>query len=228
LKDNRALRAWGSLCGLLYVVLFVIGSILLFSGPNGENDSQAKYAAYYNQSGHRDRFNIGWILVGLGLFFLIWFITALRETVREIYRDRADGDGMLGLLVTSGGTIYVAVAMVAIGLADGVKTMSDDTYHHQVYSGIIHAANDASYIIHVTGTAGLAAMISAFSIAILNRGVLPRWLGWFGILAAVAALASLIFFTMIVWLAWIAVTSLIVFSRSRKIPPVPTNTALQS
>jgi hypothetical protein len=63
---------------------------------------------------------------------------------------------------------------------------------------------------------------------ILNRGLLPRWLGWFGLLAGIAALASVIFFTMIIWLAWIAVTSLMLFAHSRKMPQTPTNTALQS
>jgi hypothetical protein len=94
--------------------------------------------------------------------------------------------------------------------------MSDDTYHHEVYGGIIHAANDGTYVMHATGTAGLAAMILAFSLASLSSGALPKWLGWFGIIAAVAALASIAFFTMFVWLLWIVITSLLLFARSRR------------
>jgi len=44
-KDTRVLRAWSSLCGLLFVVLFVIGSVLIFDGPNGD-ETPAKYIAY--------------------------------------------------------------------------------------------------------------------------------------------------------------------------------------
>jgi len=102
--------------------------------------------------------------------------------------------------------------------------MSDDTYHHQVYSGVIHAFNDATYIMHATGTAALAVMIFAFSLTILNSRVLPRWLGWFGLLAGVAALASIMFVTMIIWLLWIAVTSLLLFTHSRKADDSPIGT----
>jgi hypothetical protein len=104
--------------------------------------------------------------------------------------------------------------MGAVGLAVGSRTMSDDTYQHRVYSEVIHGFNDATYMMHVTGTAALSAMILAFSIAVLASRVLPRWLGWFGIVAAIAALASVIFVTMAVWLLWIAVTSVALFLRA--------------
>lgn len=212
---SRALRSWGSLSGLAFVVLFVLGSILIFDGPSGENDSPAKYTAFYGDNGHRDKISIGWILAGLGVFFFLWFVASLRSIVRDHERGESGGDGMLGSLVSIGGAVYAAVAMGALGLAVGSRTMSDDTYNHEVYSGVIHAFNDATYIMHATGTAALAAMIFAFSIVILNSRVLPRWLGWFGLLAGVAAIASIVFVTMIVWLVWIALTSLMLFARSR-------------
>jgi hypothetical protein len=217
-KDTRALRAWGSLGGLLFVVLFVAGSALIFDGPSGD-ESPAKYLSFYGDSGHRDRINIGWILAGLGLFFFVWFVAALRETVRETEARALGRDGMLGYLITVGGSAYAAVTMGAVGLAAGVRTMSDDTYHHEVYPGVLHAFNDGTYIMHATGTAALASLIFAFSFVILSYGVLPRWLGWFGLLAGVAALVSLLFFTMIIWLLWIAVTSLILFMQARRAAP---------
>ena len=222
MKNARAFRAWGSLCGVLYVVLFVVGSILMFDGPSGD-ESPAKYIAFYGDNGNRDKINIGWLLMGLGLFFFVWFVAALREKVRDVeYRD-GGRDGIMGSLVTIGGTAYAAVAMAATGLSAGVRTMSDDTYNHEVFPGIIHAANDGVYIMHVTGTAALAAMIFAISLVTFASGVLPRWLGWFGVLAGVAALASIIFFTMFIWLLWIAVLSVVLFLQARK--PAATATA---
>jgi hypothetical protein len=117
--------------------------------------------------------------------------------------------------VLVGGTVYVAVAMAGIAIADGIRTMSDDTYHHQVYSGVIHAANDASYILIVTGAVGMAALIFATAIAVRRYAILPRWLSWFGFVAGVAAIFSVIFFTMIVWLLFIAVVSVTLFLASR-------------
>jgi hypothetical protein len=171
--------------------------------------------AFYGDAGHRDKINIGWILAGLGVFFFLWFVASLRETVRRATVDSAD-DGMLAFLVTIGGTAYGAVTLMAIGEAAGVRTMSDDTFHHQVFPGVIHANDDGVYIAHATGTAALAAMILAFSLTVLATRMLPRWIGWFGLVAAVAALASLVFVTMFVWLLWIAVTSIVLFLAIRK------------
>ena len=213
--SSRVLRTWASLGGLAFVVLFVIGSILIFDGPNGD-EPPAKYLDFYGDGGNRDKINIGWVLAGLGVFFFLWFVAALRETVRKA--TVASDESMLGFLVTIGGTAYAAVTLVALGEAAGVRTMSDDTFQHEVFPGIIHANSDSTYIAHATGTAALAAMIFAFSITVLATRALPRWIGWFGLIAAIAALISIIFFTMFVWLLWIAVTSVVLFVAARREP----------
>lgn len=214
MTNGRSLRVWGSLGGLAFVVLFVIGSALIFDGPNGD-ETPAKYIAFYGDSGNRDKINIGWILAGLGVFFFLWFVASLRETVRKA-TVAAGGESMLGFLVTIGGTAYGAVTLVALGEAAGVRTMSDDTFQHQVFPEVIHANSDGVYIAHATGTAALAAMIFAFSITVLATRALPRWIGWFGLVASVAALLSIIFVTMFVWLLWIAVTSVVLFLAARR------------
>jgi fatty acid desaturase len=93
--------------------------------------------------------------------------------------------------------------------------MSDDTYHHRVYSGVIHAAGDASYLLVATGGAAMAALIFATAIAVRRYAILPAWVGWFGFAAGVAAIASIIFFTMLFWLLWVAVASVTLFLQSR-------------
>ncbi len=206
---SRGLRLWSSLSGLVFVVLAVVGSLLIFDGPS--DSSPAKMTAYYQSGSHRSHINIGWILLGLGLFALIWFVAALRERVRE----SEQGDTFLSTIVLVGGTVYIAIAMAGIALADGIKTMSDDTYHHQVYSGVIHAANDATYIMVVTGGAAMAALIFATSIAVRRYAILPRWVSWFGFVAGVAAILSVAFFTMLFWLLWVAVASVMLFLASR-------------
>ena len=206
---SRGLRLWSSLSGLVYVVLVVVGVFLLFDGP--DDSSPTKMTAYYGSSSHRTHINIGWILTGLGLFALIWFVAALRERVRQ----SEQGDTFLSTVVLVGGTVYVAVAMAGIAIADGIRTMSDDTYKHQVYSGVIHAAGDASYILLVTAGAAMASLIFATAVAVRRYAILPRWVSWFGFVAGVAAIFSVIFFTMIVWLLWIAIVSVMLFLASR-------------
>lgn len=215
------LRAWSSLGGLVFVVLAVIGAIFLFDGPQAS--SPAKMTAWYSSSSNRTHINIGWVLTGLALLSLIWFVAAVRERVALAERADAANGSFLSTLVTMGGTVFVAAGVCQIGIASGIKTMSDDTYHHEVYSGVIHGANDTTYQILVTGGgAALAALIFAVAAAILGYGMLPRWTGWFGVIAGIAAIFSVIFFTMIVWLLWIAVISVLLFTRRT---PTATTTA---
>ncbi|HEU5244681.1 MAG TPA: hypothetical protein VFU33_09785 [Gaiellaceae bacterium] len=210
---SRGLRLWSSLSGLVFVVLVVVGSALLFDGPS--DSSPAKMASWYGSSSNRMHVHIGWILTGLGLFALIWFVAALRERVRESEQAAPEQGTFLSTIVLVGGTVYIAVAMAGIAVADGIRTMSDDTYRHQVYSGVIHAASDASYILVVTAGAAMAALIFATSIAVRRYAILPRWVGWFGFVAGVAAIFSVIFFTMLLWLLWIAVASVSLFLSAR-------------
>jgi hypothetical protein len=202
------LRAWSSLGGVAFTVLAVIGSIFLYDGPS--DSSPAKMAAWYGSGSNRTHINIGWLLVGLALLCLIWFVAAVRERVAAV---EAEGS-FLTTLVTIGGTAFVAAGVCQIGIASGIKTMSDDTYHHQVYSGVIHAAGDASYVILAGSGIAMASMIFALALASFAYGLLPRWVGWFGVVAGVAAIFSLMFFTMLVWLLWIAVASVLLYRRS--------------
>jgi hypothetical protein len=217
-------RAWASLSGLVFVVLAVVGSLLIFDGPS--DSSPAKMAAYYGSDTKRWHINLGWILTGLALFALIWFVAALRERIRASELAASAEGTFLSTIVQIGGTVYIAVAMAAVALEDGVKTMSDDTYQHRVYSGVIHAANDATYIMVVTGGAALAALIFAVSVAVRRYAILPSWVGWFGFVAGVAAIFSVVFFTMLFWLLWIAVASVTLFLAGRsaapKAAPAPT------
>ena len=209
---SRGLRLWSSLGGLVFAVLAVVGALLLFDGPS--DSSPAKMSAWYGSSSNRGHINIGWILTGLGLFALIWFVAALRERVHASEQASTEQGTFLSTIVLAGGTIFVAVALAGVALTDGIKTMSDDTYHHQVYSGLIHAAGDASYVILAGSGVAMATLIFALALATFSFGLLPRWLGWFGVVAGVAAVFSLFFFTMLLWLLWIAVASVMLYVRS--------------
>ena len=76
--------AWSALSGLLFVVLY------------------------------RDKINIGWILAGLGLFSLLWFIGCLHETTRAgEERDQRRGS-LLGSVVSIGAVMILAFSLVSL------------------------------------------------------------------------------------------------------------------
>ena len=211
-RSSANLARYGALGGIVYVVLFIIGTILLFDGSPDGDASPAKVVAYYSDSGHRDKIDFGWIVAGLGVFFFLWFLSSLRRTVR-----RHEGeDGFLTALTTIGGSVYATLAFAALAVNMGIRTMSDDTYRDQVFPGLIHAANDASYVLHATGGAGASAMIIAASLAAMRAAAVPKWAGWLGVVAGILALASIAFFPQAVIAIWILVVSGGMFMRGAR------------
>lgn len=208
---GRGLVRWAGLAGIAYVVLFIIGAILSYGG--GQPDTSAapdELISYYGDSGHRDTIILGWILVLLGLFFLLWFVAGLREAV-----GRLDGNGLLAVLTTIGGAVYAALALAAVSVNTAIKTMSDDTFQNTVYPELIHAADDTAYVLHSAGGIGAGAMMIAASLAALRARVLPAWAGWLGILLGIAALFSIFFLPQIGIAVWLVVAGVLLF-RSRE------------
>ncbi|TML97603.1 MAG: hypothetical protein E6G03_02305 [Actinobacteria bacterium] len=209
----RGIARWTALAGAVYVVLFVVGTIVLFSGSPAGDAAPAKVIQWYSDSGHRDRVNIGWILIGLGIFFLLWFIATLRRAVMAV-----DAEGILTAVVTIGGSVYAAVAFASVAVNAGIRTMSDDTYQHRVFPELIHAADDVGYVMHATGAAALGAMIIAVSLAFMWAAVWPKWAGWLGVIVGILAIGAIFFFTQFLFLLWILVVSIVLFLRSAPDP----------
>jgi hypothetical protein len=206
----RSVARWTILGGVLYVIFFVVGTIMLFSGAPDGDAAPARVIQWYSDSGHRDRINVGWIMITLSVFCLLWFIAALRRAVSSV-----DGEGILTGVVGIGGGIYAALAFGSVAVNTGIRTMSDDTYQHQVFPDLIHAAGDVSWVMHATGAVGLGAMIIAASLAFMWGGVWPSWAGWVGVVVGVLSLASVAFFPQFLFLLWILVVSIVTFMKSR-------------
>jgi hypothetical protein len=201
------LAQWAGLAGIVYVVLFVIGAILSYGGGQPDTGSAPdELISYYGDSGHRDKILLGWILVLLGVFFLLWFVAGLRQAV-----GRLDGNGLLAVLTTIGGAVYAALALAAVSVNAAIKTMSDDTFQDTVYPELIHAADDTAYVLHSAGGIGAGAMMIAASLAALRARVLPAWAGWLGILLGIAAVFSIFFFPQIGIAIWLVVAGVIHF-----------------
>jgi len=135
--------------------------------------------------------------------------------LRRAVRRWEGEDGFLTALTTIGGAIYATLAFAALAVNTGIRTMSDDTYHHTVYPGLIHAADDASYVMHATGGAGASAMIIAATLAAMRAAVVPKWAGWLGVAAGILALFSIIFFPQAAIALWILIVSGLLFARGR-------------
>ena len=205
------IQRWAGLGGILYVVLFIAGSIVAFNNAPTGDERPAKYVSFYSDSGHRDRIGLGWALVVLGVFFFLWFLSALLQILRSI-----GAEGFLTTLVTVGGAVYAALALGGISLWTATATMSDDTFHHQVYPGIIHAASDAGYVMHASGGVGAGTMIIAASLAASRGALIPRWAGIVGVVFGILGIFSIFFFPQALIAIWILVAAWLVFRASNR------------
>jgi hypothetical protein len=192
-----ALERWSALGAVAYVILFIVGAIVSFSGTPDGDAPPAEVIRYYSDSGHRDKIGVGWILVMLGVFFFLWFLTSLRQALR-----RLDAEGFLTRLAWLGGAIYATLTAAGISLEMAIKTMSDDTFQDRVYPELIHAANDVGYIIHSAGGVGVGTMMIAASAVALRARAIPAWAGWVGVAAGVLALGSIAFFPQFLIARW--------------------------
>jgi hypothetical protein len=202
-----------------YVVLFIVGWTLALSGQPNSDAPPGKVIAYYSKASHRDKISWGWILVVIGVFFFLWFVGALRQALRRI-----EPDGTLPAVATVGGAVYASLTLAGISVNAAIRTMSDDTFHHQVFPELIHAADDAGYVLHASGGAGVAALMIATSVMVSRARLIPRWLGVLGIISGVLAIFSVFFFPQFLIAIWLLVAGVLVFRSSGAAPEtaVPT------
>jgi hypothetical protein len=214
---RRGIERWAGLGGIPYVVLFIVGNVVAFTDAPTGDEGPAKYISFYGDSGHRDRIVLGWALVLLGVFFFLWFLSALRQVLRLI-----DADGFLTTLATVGGAAYATLTLAGISLWTAIATMSDDTFRDRVYPGIVHAGSDAGYVIHSAGGIGAGAMMIAASLAASRAALIPRWAGIVGIAFGILALGSIFFFPQALIAIWILVAAWLVYrAPARPVTPPP-------
>jgi hypothetical protein len=210
---SRGLTQWSGLGGIAFLILFVAGGALAYGGQPDTSGLPAKTIAYYSDSGHRDKIGFGWLATILGVFAFLWFVSSLRQTLRS-----TDDGGVLTSLITIGGTIYAALALTSIALWTAVATMSDDTYRDTVYPGIIHAANDAGYVIHASGGIGMGTLMIASSLAASKGGLIPNWACVVGVIFGVLALLTIFFLPLFTTALWILVVSVLLFRVPKQQP----------
>jgi hypothetical protein len=121
---------WACLGGLAYVVLTIVGMFLMLNGLPGGDAAPSKVIAYYQDSGHRTRIGIGWLVIVIGVFFLFWFVAGLRVSVQEgiltmsddTYRHAVDpmlvhaGNDVVYVVHSAGGAA-IGAAIIAVSIA---------------------------------------------------------------------------------------------------------------
>jgi preprotein translocase subunit SecG len=171
------LERWSPLAGIVFVVLFLVGSILMDTSPD-PGASDATITDFYEDDGNQLVLECAsLVLVAAGVFF-VWFVGDLAGRVRA----SRGGSDLLSRVVVISGAVFTALVLVGFMLLVFVEDAVDD--NPDVFAVDVDTArlllNGAYTISYETALPLVAPLVVAVSIAAL-RGFLPRWfvgLGW--------------------------------------------------
>jgi hypothetical protein len=195
---------WATLSGVLAVVFWILGVILISSKAKGDKGPEA--LASYHQ--HSDGILVGGLLWSIGVLLFIWFLASLRSH----YLASEGEPGRLSALAFGGGIAAAVIAML-IPVADEVGALNKNDIDASG-AAVLHHFSDAFF---VATEYMLPVFFFSSAILALRYGALPKWLGWFSILIGIVLLigpigwAALIFATPI----WVLVVSIWLYLRTR-------------
>ena len=196
---------WAPLTGIAFVVLLIIGLIVGGEPPDAGEGAQ-KVVDHY--ADNKDAIELGGAITVLACSLFVWFGATLRDALRG-----PGGDDGIAPAVLFAGTIITAVggaidSMIAFAAAEA----ADDN----VDAGAILSLQALWDNDFFPLALGIALFLLASGLAIIRRGLLPRWLGW------IALALGVLGFTPIGWVAfmagaiWVIAVSIMLALRNRK------------
>jgi hypothetical protein len=187
--------------GIAFVVLFVAG-FLLFNTPNKGTDT-AKWANWWNDSGHRTTAVIGAYLTVLALIAFVWFAGSLRERFQN-------GGGLLFTFASIFATVGLVSTLVRAAIP-GNKTFGGNNG-----TPVPHGADLARQldglgfgILFLAGGLALGVFIFLTSNLARRDGTLPGWLTMAGYVVAVLQLAAAFFFPFVLAVLWVLIAAIL-------------------
>ena len=169
------------LTGVAFFALLAVGFALTWNSPDS-SASAGKVISYYRDHQHQER--VGSYLVGLSIFFGLFFVGKLCGYLRQ-------REGRLATVAFGGFLLFAAAGGIAAGTGWALADRP-----HQLTPGAAQALNLASNgLIALTFAAGLGVFLFAAGLAILRSGLLPRALGWLALVFGVVGLTPLGWFS---------------------------------
>ena len=170
----------GGLCGILFLIVFIIGGFVLQGETPTYTDDIDEIRAYWEDKG--ENYLIGDYIIGLAVLLLFLpFLSALRSLL-GLYEG---GPQMWSRVAYTAGVLFVAMTAAAAtfwtALAFGIDEFDDETVTMLMYLDIA-AWNAPPFAV--------GAMLLAASLVIWQTGVLWKWLAILGFIVGVAALIS--------------------------------------
>jgi hypothetical protein len=200
--------------GIVFVALFVAGSILFDQTPS-IGDSDEAIVAYYESSASQVRLQAAYLVLTLAAVFFVWYVGTLSARLRAA----EGGPGWLSRIVLVSGAAFVTAVILGFLVGGMVADIGDDTDAFQVDPHTARLLSDASYTFVFETALPLAApMVLAVSIVDLRGALVPRWVPWAGLVVAVLCLLGFLGVPMGLFLAWVVLQAVYSIRRPGPVP----------
>jgi hypothetical protein len=173
--NNDRYARYGAAAGIIAVILF-IGAFVGLVLPNAPdlNDPGSAWATFFDD--HRTRIQFGVTILGVGLFFFIWFLGTLRSALAAA----EGGQGRLASIAFGGGIIAIVTLLVA-ATAGAVAALRPT----ELDPNTTRALNDFGVVVGGPGAAGFTALFAATAIAGYRFKAIPAPVAGMSALAAI-------------------------------------------
>lgn len=179
--SEDALSRWTGIAGAAAVV-FALTAFAVFGtmSPPTESDSGQTVAKFF--AGHRTTLAVLVYLIALSFGFNLAFFVGLRD----VFRRRAPDIETLVTVGAIGGIVFIAVVYVGFGV------LLQLVYREGAGDPATQRTLFDIYTLNITmASVPTAVAVGAISIAIVQTGAFPRWLGWYGFAVAAAHLVGM-------------------------------------
>ncbi|HEX6687378.1 MAG TPA: hypothetical protein VF085_01790 [Solirubrobacterales bacterium] len=163
---NDRYARYAASTGILFVILIVV-AFLVQPKPPASDASPAEVLNYV--SDHHDALHAIQLIFGAAMFFLIWFIGALRSALAAA----EGGEGRLATTAYGGGLISAAALIVSLALSATAALHPADNGPE-----LTRALTDAAAMTLAVSAPAVVVFFVANGLSILRSGFLPAGLGW--------------------------------------------------
>lgn len=170
-------RVWGrlgSISGLLFVVLSLLGAFLYPEQPRSDSSPAVTLAWVHD---HRVALQAGMIISLFAAGALVWFVAYLRTLIGD-ERDRAV---KVGATVLSGG-IAVAVMSALAVMPTAILAFMDAQPAGLHDPSLVRMLGDLNTVFFSAVSVMSVVFLAALGAAMLDRQVPAPWLGWVSLL----------------------------------------------
>jgi Domain of unknown function (DUF4386) len=201
---NRNLIA--PLTGVAFLVVAVV-AFLIGGEPKEAKEPAQEIVDHYLDN--EDAIKIGAVLAGVASTFLIFFGAYLRKVLSAAAPGSMlpsvvlVGTAIMGVGIAIDATISFAIAEIANDVGKNVEAGTVQT---------LQALWDNDFIPIALGS---TVFLLSAGIAIVQSGVLPKWLGWIAILLAITGPTPAGFVAFLGGALWIVIVSVILALRAR-------------